>query len=97
MIDLVVLQVPDDSPFFDGHFPGLPMLPGMAQVSMVLDALHEMRDRPFRLAGIEHLRLRHPVRPGDTLTLRGFGDFDFELCRDGERVTHGTLRLEELA
>jgi len=96
VIDLVELRVPEDSPFVDGHFPDTPVLPAGAQVGMVMEALRAMRDHPVRLAGIEYLRLRHPVRPGDVLMLRGVGNFDFELCRDGERVTHGSLRIEDL-
>jgi len=63
--------------FFQGHFPGKPIMPGvlilesMAQTSGVL-ILHEIPDRDKKLlyfAGIDKARFRRPVVPGDQLKL----------------------------
>lgn len=70
-------QVTIGEPFFQGHFPGAPVMPGvlvieaMAQVGAIL-ALREMEDRDSKLVlftGIETARFRQPVVPGDTLML----------------------------
>jgi beta-hydroxyacyl-ACP dehydratase FabZ len=63
--------------FFQGHFPGAPVMPGvliveaMAQAGAVL-LLHDMPDREEKLiyfAGIDRARFRRPVVPGDQLML----------------------------
>jgi beta-hydroxyacyl-ACP dehydratase FabZ len=61
--------------FFQGHFPGKPVMPGvliveaMAQVGGVL-LLQEIEDRDSKLVyfmGIDDARFRRPVTPGDQL------------------------------
>jgi 3-hydroxyacyl-[acyl-carrier-protein] dehydratase len=70
-------QVSINEPFFQGHFPGAPVMPGvlvveaLAQVGAVL-ALREIEDRDSKLVlftGIREARFRKPVVPGDTLIL----------------------------
>jgi beta-hydroxyacyl-ACP dehydratase FabZ len=72
-----VKQVSINEPFFQGHFPGAPVMPGvlvveaLAQVGAVL-ALREIDDRDQKLvlfSGIKEARFRRPVTPGDTLIL----------------------------
>lgn len=72
-----VKQVTFNEPFFQGHFPEMPVMPGvlqieaLAQVGAIL-ALREFEDRDSRIpffSGIEKARFRRPVVPGDTLVL----------------------------
>lgn len=72
-----IKQVSINEPFFQGHFPGAPVMPGvlvveaLAQVGAVL-ALREIEDRDKKLVlftGIREARFRKPVVPGDTLVL----------------------------
>lgn len=72
-----VKQVTINEPFFTGHFPGTPVMPGvlqieaLAQVGAIL-ALREFDDRDQKIpffTGIEEAKFRRPVVPGDTLTL----------------------------
>ena len=64
-----------NEPFFQGHFPGAPIMPGvliieaMAQAGAVL-LLHDMEDRDSKLVyftGIDKARFRRTVVPGDQL------------------------------
>ena len=66
-----------NEPFFQGHFPGAPIMPGvliieaMAQAGAVL-LLHDMEDRESKLVfftGIDHARFRRTVVPGDQISL----------------------------
>lgn len=72
-----VKQVTINEPFFAGHFPQAPVMPGvlqieaLAQVGAIL-ALREFEDRENKIpffSGIESARFRRPVVPGDTLML----------------------------
>ena len=63
-------------PFFAGHFPGFPVMPGvliveaLAQVgAVVILALPEMRGKVGLFGGIENARFRRQVVPGDVLRL----------------------------
>ena len=65
-----------NEPFFQGHFPGLPIMPGvliveaLAQVGAVaIKTMPENKDKLAVFAGIEDLRFKRQVIPGDTLRL----------------------------
>ncbi|MDT8440421.1 MAG: 3-hydroxyacyl-ACP dehydratase FabZ [Desulfuromonadales bacterium] len=66
-----------NEPFFQGHFPGHPIMPGvlileaMAQIGGVYACLcNEVeKDRVPYFVGIDKAKFRRPVRPGDVLTI----------------------------
>ncbi len=93
-----IKQVSINEPFFQGHFPGAPVMPGvlvveaLAQVGAVL-ALREIEDRDEKLVlftGIREARFRKPVVPGDTLTL------EVTAIRIGSRIQrmHGEAKVD---
>ena len=66
-----------NEPFFNGHFPGLPIMPGVLIVEAIAQAggallLTEIEDRSDKVivfTGIERAKFRKPVSPGDQLRL----------------------------
>lgn len=68
-----------NEPFFQGHFPGDPIMPGvlilesMGQVASVMVAARLGKEHTGKiafLAGIDKTRFRKPVKPGDKLVTR---------------------------
>jgi 3-hydroxyacyl-[acyl-carrier-protein] dehydratase len=73
-----IKNVTYNEPFFPGHFPGRPIMPGvliveaMAQAAGVLvfkSLPEEKYGRAVFFLGIDHVRFRKPVTPGDQLRL----------------------------
>jgi len=66
-----------NEPYFLGHFPGVPIMPGvliieaMAQAGgvLVFRTLPDRHDKLVYFIGIENARFRKPVRPGDQLRI----------------------------
>ena len=94
---LVHSHVPKESPIFEGHFPGHPLMPGvllietMAQASgYLILALNAFTRMPF-LASIKQAKLRSFVHPGSELIVNA------ELVHDGSgfAVTRAEIRCED--
>ena len=96
-----------NEPQFQGHFPGRPLMPGvlivesMAQVGGII--VTQMPDLPkglFVFAGINNVKFRRPVIPGDQLVIscellsikrQRFGKVKGEAHVDGNLVCSGEL------
>ncbi|HJU27996.1 MAG TPA: 3-hydroxyacyl-ACP dehydratase FabZ [Candidatus Binataceae bacterium] len=73
---LTLKNVTINEPFFAGHFPGLPIMPGvlileaLAQSAAIL-ALEKSQGRPtlFMLTGVDKVRFRRRVVPGEQLRM----------------------------
>jgi 3-hydroxyacyl-[acyl-carrier-protein] dehydratase len=83
------LRIAEDLPFLEGHFPGLPVVAGVVQVHLALLALGERLGHRPRLSGLEALKFRALLQPGQDVRLSvDLSDdgarFEFELA-DAER------------
>jgi beta-hydroxyacyl-ACP dehydratase FabZ len=87
-----------NEPFFQGHFPNYPVMPGvliieaMAQAGAVLlfQSKPEWRGNVFYFGGIEKARFRKPVLPGDSLR------FEVDLTAQRSRLVkmHGRALVD---
>lgn len=107
--DEVVAQknVTFNEPFFQGHFPENPIMPGVLIIEAMAQACALAAYRPhpkgqkwkFFILGVDKARFRKPVVPGDVLELRGkivkvkstFYTFQAEVYCDGEMKAEAEL------
>ena len=61
------VRVPSDSPWFVGHFPDEPILPGVAQLDMALSVISHFSKRQIKIKGVERVRFKKIIRPDDPL------------------------------
>lgn len=97
-----------NEPFFPGHFPGHPVMPGvliieaMAQVAGILayQSDESVRDKVTYFVGIDNAKFRKPVVPGDQIRFeieatgckRGIWIFAAKAFVDGKLVTEAELK-----
>ena len=101
-----IKNVTVNEPFFQGHFPGNPIMPGvliveaMAQVGAVsILGMEQNKGKLAVFAGIDNMRFRKQVVPGDTLRMevemlvfkRGIGKAKAEAYVGDEMAASGEL------
>jgi 3-hydroxyacyl-[acyl-carrier-protein] dehydratase len=104
---VAIKNVTINEPQFQGHFPGRPLMPGvliveaMAQVGgLIVTQMPNLPRGLFVFAGIDGVRFRKPVVPGDQLRIscellslkrKRFGKVRGEVTVDGQLVCSGEL------
>ncbi len=94
-----------NEPHFQGHFPSMPIMPGVllceafAQTAgiVALSAHEDLAGRAVYLLGLDKVRFRKPVRPGDRVLItaekeserRGIWNFKVVATVDGVKVADG--------
>ncbi len=94
-----------NEPYFQGHFPGRPIMPGVLQIEALAQAsIFLLEDQMPEgslafLAGVDGVRFKKPVVPGDQLILesqleffrRNLGKVKTQALVDGVVVTEATI------
>jgi 3-hydroxymyristoyl/3-hydroxydecanoyl-(acyl carrier protein) dehydratase len=93
------IRIPKESPWFSGHFPDHPVLPGIAQLEMVFDLIRQSRDHPIRLVAVSRVRFKQMIVPEDKLRVvaSAKGDqneaYSFRVLKADELVTSGAITI----
>jgi len=119
LVDRIIEYVPKEKavglknvtfnePYFPGHIPGKPLMPGVLQIESmaqvggtILMQIPELEGKFFAFAGIDKVRFRRPVVPGDQLIMtvellalkrnriakmKGKGEVDGQVAVEGEML-----------
>ena len=63
------LLVAADCPWFEGHFPGQPILPGVVQIGWAVHFARELYGFEPVATTLEQIKFKRPILPGARLTL----------------------------
>lgn len=97
------VDVPHESIWFAGHFPGEPILPGIALVYAACEAIlrqAEDKGESLKVSSLKRVRFTGPVRPGDTLLLslnredgNGGGIYNFKAAVQERVICSGQVTV----
>jgi 3-hydroxymyristoyl/3-hydroxydecanoyl-(acyl carrier protein) dehydratase len=96
------LMLTADAIWFDGHFPNDPILPGVAQIQLVLETVNATLGTACRIKSLKRIRFRTMIRPGDRFEVKTqaatgrAGTFQFCITLDDNIACTGTIVVEAL-
>lgn len=87
--------VPADHPAFAGHFPGMPILPGVVLVDIALQAIADASGIALDTCEIGAVKFLSPAGPGDELLIRHSiadnGTIHFDILAGERKIASGNL------
>ena len=96
------VTVPADSVWFEGHFPGAPVLPGIAQLAMVVQILCEVLKKPVSVTDVSRVRFKQAIMPAEPVEVQITPRENdrlacgFRLLKASELACSGFLKLVEI-
>jgi len=93
------VEFPGESPWFDGHFPQEPILPGIAQVAVIHDLLRKILGENLPLREVSRVRFKRKINPLDPLVVTVIladaqqGAHRFRMTCEDELVCSGFLKV----
>lgn len=97
---LAHVTVNDRSPWFSGHFPDNPILPGIAQLDMVAAVIARSRRKALIIQRLNRVKFKKIVSPGERLAIRttpasAANLYSFRISSGTEDVCSGMMTLAE--
>lgn len=96
--EIFAMSVPSNYAWFDGHFPGYPVLAAAVQLQEILrPALNSMFGDALQITSLSRLKFTGRILPGDELKLhiiaKGPGDASFRISNDREICSSGNVHF----
>lgn len=89
----------ETEPFFKGHFPGRPVVPGVMLIDKAVASARELLGREAVLESAAKVKFSKPVLPDETVVLRlerrNEADFAYSFLKDGTVCASGVLRFRK--
>ncbi len=85
-----------DLPYFDGHFPGFPILPAVALIDLAREILKKiLHNENLQIAKLKTAKFRKNIVPGDTLFIevKYIDDANWELYFKSDEAKVSTIKL----
>lgn len=94
------VMVPPDSPWFSGHFPDHPILPGIAQLKMVADVIVRAGQPCLGIKRLTRVKFKKIVKPGERLEIHAAatataGLYSFRITHEAQDVCSGMMTLAD--
>jgi 3-hydroxyacyl-[acyl-carrier-protein] dehydratase len=93
------LAIDPGHPAFAGHFPGMPIVPGVVLLDEALHAMGEALGADLSACRIASVKFLSPLRPGEPVQVRyaagANGAMRFDIFSNERRVAAGSLRPAE--
>jgi len=94
------VMVNNDSPWFSGHFPDQPILPGIAQLKMVADLLARAGRPGQGIKRLNRVKFKKIVKPGERLEIQvaataTAGLYSFRISHEAQDVCSGMMTLAD--
>jgi 3-hydroxyacyl-[acyl-carrier-protein] dehydratase len=64
------VAISKDDQWFSGHFPENPILPGIAQIKLVVDLISGCTSKKLQVTGLNRVKFRKIITPGELLDIR---------------------------
>ena len=92
------VEINDGSPWFSGHFPDDPVLPGIAQIAMAFEAVKHLRGGDAKITEVKKIRFKQIIKPNDRVTInvsptKG-NTYKFRILSKGELACNGILSVK---
>jgi len=66
---MFVASLPDNLLYFQGHFPGTPILPGVVQIHWAIIWAKKLLNIDKKFVGMDQIKFHMPAKPGDCLSV----------------------------
>lgn len=91
------LTIAADHPAFSGHFPGMPIVPGVLLLDEAVHAIGLARGQPGQAWQIGSVKFLSPLQPGASVVieheLQANGAIRFDIVEGERRIVSGSLCL----